>query len=66
MAAITRQNAAQMEENTRTTRAFRTHFTEMTAAARELLARGDAAGIERLMGAAASAILSSSSSRSKS
>ena len=56
MAAITRQNAAQMEENARTTRAFRTQFTEMIAAARELLARGDAAGIERLMGAAASAI----------
>ena len=31
-------------------------FTEMVAAAQELLARGDAAGIERLMGAAASAI----------
>ena len=56
MAAITRQNTAQMEENARTTRAFRTQFTEMIAAARELLARGDAAGIERLMGAAASAI----------
>ena len=56
MAAITRQNTAQMEENARTTRAFRTQFTEMIAAAQELLARGDAAGIERLMGAAASAI----------
>ena len=56
MAAITRQNAARMEENDRTTRAFRMQFTEMVAAARELLARGDAAGIERLMGAAASAI----------
>ena len=56
MAAITRQNAARMEENDRTTRAFRMQFTEMVAAAQELLARGDAAGIERLMGAAASAI----------
>lgn len=56
MAAITRQNAARMEENDRTARAFRTQFTEMIAAARELLAREDAAGIERLMGAAASAI----------
>lgn len=56
MAAITRQNTAQMEENARTTRAFRTQFTEMIAAAQELLARGDTAGVERLMGAAASAI----------
>ena len=56
MAAITRQNTAQMEENDRTTRAFRTQFTEMIAAAQELLARGDTAGVERLMGAAASAI----------
>ena len=56
MAAITRQNTAQMEENARTTRAFRTQFTEMIAAAQEMLARGDTAGVERLMGAAASAI----------
>ena len=56
MAAITRQNAARMEENDRTTRAFRMQFTEMIAAAQEMLARVDTAGIERLMGAAASAI----------
>ena len=56
MAAITRQNTAQIEENDRTTRAFRTQFTEMITAAQKLLARGDLAGIERLMGTAASAI----------
>ena len=56
MAAITRQNAARMEENDRTTRAFRTQFTEMVAAAQDMLARGDTAGIERLMGDAASLI----------
>ncbi|MFC2729027.1 MAG: ATP-binding protein [Centipeda sp. (in: firmicutes)] len=56
MAAVTRQNAARMEENDRTTRTFRTQFTEMIAAARVMLAQGDTAGIERLMGDAASAI----------
>ena len=56
MAAVTRQNAARMEENDRTTRTFRTQFTEMIAAARAMLAQGDTAGIERLMGDAASAI----------
>ena len=56
MAEITRQNAARMEENDRTTRTFRTQFTEMIAAARAMLARGDTAGIERQMGDAASLI----------
>ena len=56
MAAVTRQNAARMEENDRTTRAFRTQFTEMIAAARAMLAQGDTAGIERLMGDAAALI----------
>ena len=56
MAEITRQNAARMEENDRTTRTFRTQFTEMIAAARAMLAQGDTAGIERLMGDAASLI----------
>ena len=56
MAAITRQNAARMEENDRTTRAFRMQFTKMIAAAQELLAQGDIAGVERLMGTAASLI----------
>ena len=56
MAEITRQNAARMEENDRTTRTFRTQFTEMIAAVRAMLAQGDTAGIERLMGDAASLI----------
>ena len=56
MAEITRQNAARMEENDRTTRTVRTQFTEMIAAARSMLAQGDTAGIERLMGDAASLI----------
>ena len=56
MAAITRQNTAQMEENDRTTRIFRTQFTEMIAAARTLLAEGDMAGIEHLMRDAAAQI----------
>ena len=56
MAEITRQNAARMEENDRTTRTFRTQFTEMIAAVRTMLAQGDTAGIERLMGDAASLI----------
>jgi len=56
MAEITRQNAARMEENDRTTRTFRTQFTEMIAAVRAMLAQGDTAGIERMMGDAASLI----------
>ena len=56
MAEITRQNAARMEENDRTTRTFRTQFTEMIAAVRAMLAQGDTTGIERLMGDAASLI----------
>ena len=56
MAEITHQNAARMEENDRTTRTFRTQFTEMIAAVRGILAQGDTAGIERLMGDAASLI----------
>ena len=56
MAEIALQNAARMEENDRTTRTFRTQFADMIDMAQELLAKGDHAGIERLMGNAATAI----------
>ena len=56
MAEITRRNAAQMEENERATRIFRTQFTELIEEAEKKLANEDYAGIEQLMRNAAAQI----------
>jgi len=56
MAEITRQNAAQIEENERVTRIFRAQFTELIEEAEEKLAYEDYAGIEQLMRDAATQI----------